>query len=169
MSTSTLFNNFNSGIEQSLIEDLIIESIKIYGIDVYYLPLTIESKDLIFREETQADFNSAFPIEMYIKNTDRFEGEGDFLSKFGLEIRDKTTFTVAIERIKHMRSTTGQSVVSGFRPKEGDLIWFPLPKKLFKISFVEHEAIFYQLGKLQTYDLTCELLEYNNISDPTSL
>jgi len=159
MATNFFFNNFQSSMEQNLIEDLVVESIKIYGIDLYYLPKRVVNRDTIFREEELATYNAAHPVEMYIKNVDGFEGEGDFISKFGLEIRDRVTFTVS-------RRSFAQEILINeaqmVRPLEGDLIWFPLTRKMYKIQFVEHEAIFYQLGSLQTWDLTCELFEFNN-------
>lgn len=166
MSTSFYFNNFQSSMEQNLIEDLVVESIKIYGIDLYYLPKRVVNRDTIFREEELATFNTAHPVEMYIKNVDGMEGEGDFMSKFGLEIRDRITFTVS------RRSFANEILINEaelVRPREGDLIWFPLTRKLYKIMFVEHEAIFYQLGSLQTWDMTCELFEYNNETFDTGI
>lgn len=129
-----------------------------YGHDLYYLPRTRVEDDLIYGEESYSEFKSHHFIEMYIKNVEGFAGQGDFLSKFNLEIRDQVTFTVA-------RRTFNNEVgayTSFVRPREGDLIYFPLNNKLFEIKFVEHEAIFYQLGSLQTFDITCELFEYNN-------
>lgn len=166
MATNFFFNNFQSSMEQNLIEDLVVESIKIYGIDLYYLPKRVVNRDTVFREEELATFNIAHPVEMYIKNVDGFEGEGDFMSKFGLEIRDRITFTVS------RRSFASEVLINEadlVRPREGDLIWFPLNRKMYKIQFVEHEAIFYQLGSLQTWDMTCELFEYNNETFETGI
>ena len=154
MPTSFYFNNFNSSQEQNLIEDLVIESIRIYGHDVFYCPRTITTEETIFQEDQLATFNNAYSIEMYIKNVEGFEGEGDFLSKFGLQIRDRITFSVA-------RRTFTEEVAGGVRPKEGDMIFFPLTSKGYVIRFVEHEAIFYQMGALQIFDIVCELFEYN--------
>jgi len=166
MATNFYFNNFQSSMEQNLIEDLVVESIKIHGIELYYLPKRLVNRDTIFREEELATYNTAHPIEMYIKNVDGMEGEGDFMSKFGLEIRDRITFTVS-------RRSFAQEVLINeaelVRPREGDLIWFPLTRKIYKIMFVEHEAIFYQLGSLQTWDITCELFEYNNETFDTGI
>lgn len=158
MATSFFFNNFGASQEQLLIESLVVESIKIYGHDLYYLPRTLVSTDAVYGEESYSKFDSQYYVEMYIKNVEGFAGQGDFLSKFNLEIRDQVTFTVA-------RRTFADEVGASttfVRPREGDLIYFPLNKKLFEIKFVEHEAIFYQLGALQTFDLVCELFEYNN-------
>ncbi len=154
MSTNFYFNNFQNSQEQNLIEDLVIESIKIYGHEVWYCPRTIDNEEKIFKEDELASFNNAYSIEMYIKNVEGFEGEGDFLSKFGLQIRDRITFTVA-------RRTFADEVTGGTRPKEGDMIFFPLTSKGYVVRFVEHEAIFYQMGSLQTFDIVCELFEFN--------
>lgn len=154
MPTNFYFNNFQSSQEQNLIEDLVIESIKIYGMEVWYCPRTIVNEETIFNEDELASFNNAYSIEMYIKNVEGFEGEGDFLSKFGLQIRDRITFTVS-------RRSFTEEVTGLTRPREGDMIFFPLNSKGFVVRFVEHEAIFYQMGALQTYDIVCELFEFN--------
>jgi len=158
MATNFFFNNFGSSDEQGLIEDLVIESIKIFGHDVYYLPREQVNFDQIFGEDTVNQFKHAYLLEMYIRNVEGFEGEGDLLSRFGLEIRDQITFTVAQRTFFNEIGEYETQV----RPNEGDLIYFPLNNKIFEIKFVEHEAIFYQMGKLQTYDLKCELFEYSS-------
>ena len=158
MATNYFFNNTSSAAEQKLIEDLVIESIKVYGIDMYYLPRTILNRNQVFREQDSASYNTSYQVEMYLKSFDKFGGDGKFLSKFGLEIRDEVIFTVAFRTFTNEVTTlNGQS-----RPNEGDLIFLPLNKKVFQIKFVDHEAIFYQMGSLQMYDLTCELFEYSN-------
>jgi hypothetical protein len=158
VATNFFFNNFGSSDEQGLVEDLVIESIKIYGHDVYYLPRTEVNFDQIFGEDTVNQFKRAYNIEMYIRNVEGFEGEGDLMSRFGLEIRDQVTFTVA----QRVFSNELGDYEAQVRPLEGDLIYFPLNNKIFEVKFVEHEAIFYQMGKLQTYDLKCELFEYSS-------
>ena len=158
MATSFYFNNFGASQEQLLIENLVVESIKIYGHDVYYLPRTRIATDNILAEDSFSRFDSQYFVEMYIKNVEGFAGQGDFLSKFNLEIRDQVTFTVA----RRTFSEEVGALTSFVRPREGDLLYMPLNNKLFEIRFVEHEAIFYQLGALQTFDLTCELFEYSN-------
>ena len=165
--TNLYFNNYSHQNQQWLIEDLVIESIKIYGIEVQYMPRTLVAEDTIWGEDTLSKFEDAYPLEMYIKNVDGFEGEGDFLSKFGLEIRDEMTLTVAqrrfSEEISLADSTTPTDATDGIgRPSEGDLIYFPLNGKIYEVKFVEHESIFYQMGSLQTYDLRCELFEYSH-------
>jgi len=155
MATSVFFNNFNSVAEQNLIEDLIIESIKIYGIDVYYIPRTTNNRDAVFREGSTYSYNSSYLIEAYIRNVDGFTGDGEFLSKFGLQVRDQIVFTMAQRTFKAEVGNYNAEV----RPYEGDLIWFPLTKTVFQIKNADVKPIFYQLGALQTYDLTCELYE----------
>ena len=125
---------------------------------MYYLPRTRVGDDIVYGEETYSRFDSSYLVELYIKNVEGFGGQGDFLSKFNLEIRDQVTLTIS--RRTFFDEIGSQT--SFERPREGDLIYFPLNKKLFEIKFVEHEAIFYQLGSLQTFDLTCELFEYSN-------
>lgn len=144
-------------MEQELIEDLVIESIRIYGVDTWYMPRTIGAKDELLNEDDLPIFDDAWLVEMYIKNVDGFEGEGDFLSKFGLQIRDSMTLTVAIRTFDAEVGAHSEQV----RPNEGDIIYFPLNQKFFKVMHVEHESIFYQMGSLQTYDLRCELFEFS--------
>lgn len=157
MATSVYFNNFESSMEQYLIEDLVIESIKIHGHDIYYITRTTGAVDDILNEDDLSEYKRADFIDMYIKNFDGFEGEGDFLSKFGLEIRDEMTLTIARRTFElDVATYTGND-----RPLEGDLIYFPLNKKMFEVKFVEHEPVFYQMGALQMYDLRCEMFEYS--------
>ncbi len=158
MTTNAFFNNFSSVAEQSLVEDLIIESIQMYGMNVYYLPKTLVGYDKVYGEDDVMEFNTAIPIEMYIKNIDAFGGDGSFLSKFNIEIRDQLTLTISKKRF---------GIVVGdpediLRPNEGDLIYFPLNNKMFRIQYADEKAIFYQFGTLQTFDLTTELYEYSN-------
>jgi len=164
--TNLYFNNFAFTQEQNLIENLIIESIKIYGIDVMYMPRKMVKEDTLFGEDILSKFETAYQIEMYIKSVDGFQGEGDFLSKFGLEIQDELVLTVSQRRFGeeiNKLDTTPTNELEGIgRPSEGDLIYFPLNGKIFEVKFVEHESIFYQMGSLQTYDLSLALFTYNN-------
>jgi hypothetical protein len=203
MAVNKYFNNFAYKREQDLVEDLTIESIKMYGQDMKYIPRTVVKRDDLYGEDTLSKFTTAADVEMYIKNTEGFEGEGDFLSKFGLEIRDSVTFTVARKRFDQIRTeklltevgynyaqesadldvpskrflanttptldniqleegTANNYSISSSRPLEGDLVFFPMVDKLFEIKFVEHESVFYQTGRLQTYDLRCELFDYSS-------
>lgn len=157
MAKNYYFENFEASMEQSLIDDLVVESIKIYGMEVWYIPRTLVSKDELLNEDDLSAFNSAYSVEMYVKSVDGFEGEGDFLSKFGLQIRDSVTMTIAQTTYNNEVGRYNETI----RPLEGDLIYLPLNKKIFQIQFVEHEAIFYQMGSLQTYDLKAELFEYS--------
>lgn len=145
--------------EQKIIEDLTAESIKIHGHDFVYMPRTLVKEDELFGEDVQSKFNDGVDIEMYISNVDGFEGDGDFISKFGLEIRDSVTLVVSKKRfLQEIGSLEDYSITN---PREGDLIYFPLTKGLFEIKFVEHENPFYQLNKLYTYSLSCELFQYS--------
>ena len=197
MATNKYFKPYSYGREQDTAEDLIIESIKIYGLEVKYLPRTIINQDFLLGEDPLGKFNSAIDIEVYVKNIQGFEGEGDFLSKFNLEIRDQITFTMARKRFTQITSekltdevgfnyqvetantgawsasdsyvletgsANGYSITTS-RPMEGDLIFFPLNNKLYEIKFVEHENIFYQHGKLYTYDIQCELYDRDSRLD----
>ena len=153
MALNNYFQTHTHVNEQNLFEDLIVEAVQVFGHEVSYLPRTLNNVDNIFGEDPTSTFESAYPVEMYIKNTDGFEGEGAFVGRFGLEIREQITFTIARRTWKGL----GLSV----RPLEGDLIWFPTASKMFEIQFVEHQAIFYQLGKLPVFDLSCEFFEYS--------
>lgn len=159
MATKHWFRQNDSLPEQRLIEDLIVEAIQIYGIDILYIRRKTLNRDNIIVDEKMGSFDAAFPCEVYIKSNEGFEGEGDFLSKFGLEIRDRMILTVARRSFKQNVTDKSSKTI---RPFEGDLIYFPLNKKLFEIKFVEHEPVFYQMGSLQAFDITCELYEYNN-------
>jgi hypothetical protein len=146
VATNFYFNNFPANqitSEQLLVEDLVIESLGINGMDVYYLPRTSgDSVDLLYGEDTLKQYTSAYPIEMYMENVTGMEGEGDFMSKFGLEIRDEVTLLVSRRRFG--------STVNQLRPLEGDLIYIPLVQNFFEITFVENEndqAMFYTLGR----------------------
>jgi len=123
-----------------------------------YVPRNPVSIDVVYGEDPLREYLHAVPVEMYIKNIEGFAGEGDFLSKFNIQIRDQITFSIA-RRVFADEVGVLETIT---RPREGDLVYLPLNKKLFEIKFVEHEAIFYQLGALQMWDLKCELFEYNN-------
>lgn len=159
MATNPYFSNYDYFNEQQLIDDLVIESIAIYGVDTYYVTRTLTSVDQILNEDRLSIFDAAYNMEVYVKSVDGFQGEGDFLSKFGLQIRDQATFTLAYRTFERFATRLDSNLI---RPKEGDLIYMPMNKKFFKIMFVEHESVFYQSGSLQVYDLKCELFEYSN-------
>ena len=167
MATNQYFNHHGTNTpENRLIENLMIESIQTYGIDVYYLPRTLNNEDTLLGEDASASYDSAHTIEMYIKTVDGFEGSGDFISKWGLQIKDQITFTVAKRRWQELGlSTDGRAKI----PHEGDLIYFPITKALFQILFIEDEAIFYQTGQLQSYDMLCEMFTYSDQSFDTGI
>ena len=156
MSVNPYFKKYSG--DASIVEDLTIETIKAAGHDFVYIPRTLVDVDELFGEDYSSKFDDGYELEMYIQNVDGFEGEGDILSKFGLEIRDRMTLVVSKRRFE---STVGTYENKITRPREGDLIYFPLSKTLFEINFVEHENPFYQLGKLYTYVLECEVFTYS--------
>ena len=159
MATNMYFSQ-GSRSEQQLYEEIIIESLKIYGQDIYYLPRDIVNKDNILNEDASSRFNSSYKIEMYIENIEGFDGEGDLFTKFGVEIRDQATFIVAKKRWEQTVARYDNEI-QGVRPFEGDLLYIPFSKKLFQIMHVEHEQPFYQLKDLPTYKLRCELFEFS--------
>lgn len=124
---------------------------------MYYVPRTLNNKDKIYGEDDVSTYDSATLVEFYIKNVEGFGGDGNFMSKFGLEIRDQVTFVIA-KRVFEEEVDQNSALI---RPREGDLIFFPLNKKLFQIKYVDNKPIYYPLGALQTYELTCELFEYS--------
>lgn len=165
MPTNFYFQSGNTSgttAEQRLIEDLIIESLKIYGHDVYYLPRTLVAEDTIFDEDTLSQFTQAYPLEMYLENVNGYEGDGDLFSKFGIEVRDQATFVLARRRWEQMVDTSGGVFQLDTRPAEGDLLYFEKTKSLFEIRKVEFQDPFYQAGKLYVFKLVCELFEYSS-------
>ena len=198
MATNKYFRNYSYGREQRVEDDLTVEAIKIYGVDVQYMPRTIFNEIEEFGEDPLSHFTLAVPIEVYVNNLENFQGEGDFLSKFNLEIRDQITLTMARRRWDQIRteklidevgniyltetnpatyssntdnylletgSANGYSISSS-RPLEGDLIYIPFINNgngaIYEVKFVEHERVFYQHGKLYTYEMTCELFRYSS-------
>lgn len=139
--------------EQDLIHQLTAESIQITGIEVVYLPRTLQNEDTIFGEDVISSFENNFPIEMYLDSIESFGGEGDLLQKFGMVVKDEVNLTVATRRFEEETDMP--------KPLEGDLIYFPLSGGLFEIKFVEDEQPFYPLGTLPMYKLRCELFDYS--------
>jgi hypothetical protein len=158
VATNKYFNLYNRSSEQNLIEDLYIEAVKIHGIDITYLPRTKQKHDLIFGEDVLSKFDDWYEIEIYIKNVDGFEGESEVFKKFGYDIKDQVTFNISKRRWNRV---VGNEAI---RPKEGDLIYFNMAESnvLFEIKFVQHEAIFYQLGQIYMYELICEKFTYSH-------
>jgi len=148
--------------EQRLLEDLIIESMKIYGHDVYYLPRTIANKDPILGEDPLSFFAQAYPLEMYLENTEGFEGQGELLTKFGFEFRSNATFVVARRRWEESVGRNADNLQLPERPAEGDLLFFPKTKTFFQIDYVDFLNPFYQLGKIYTYRMSCQVFEFSS-------
>ena len=151
MATNIYFQN--SIPDQNLLNEINREVIQQAGIDVMYIPRTIVKEDLVMNEDVLSQFNTAYEIEMYVKSSDNFGGPDDAISRFGLDISDELILVVHAESFKFATNNT--------TPLEGDLIYFPLVKKLFEIKFVEHENPFYQLGKLFVFKMSCDLFEYS--------
>ena len=159
MTTISPYFTQGTSNEQYLIEDLIIESLRIYGKEFFYIPRTLVSKDDILGEDRLSKFTNLFPIEMYIENVDAFDGQGSFIQKFGLMMEQSATLVVAKRRWEQMIGRYNVTTLPN-RPNEGDLIYFPMTKGLFEIKFVKHQDPFYQLGKLYVYKLQVELFQY---------
>lgn len=158
MPTSPFFSNYENFNEQQLLHDLVNEAIKIHGVDMYYLPRRLKHLDAIYLEDSVSLFDTAYPIEIYVKDPYNFQGQLDLMSKFGLEIRDTVTFTIG-------KQTFDNDIVTNedfTRPREGDLIYFTPNKKLFEIKFVENKPLLYQFGTLPMYDVSVELYEYSS-------
>jgi hypothetical protein len=156
MAVSTYFQQTDFRPEQELLNDLVEETIQIHGIDVSYMPRTLITTDNLYSEDVASKFTKAYVVEMFVESVDGFGGEGDIIGQFGIEIRDQLMLVVSQRRWDDL------DIPERIRPFEGDLIYFPLNDKLFEIRFVEHEKIFYQLGNLPLYGLTCELFEYSH-------
>ena len=137
---------------------MIIEAIRIYGLDMMYIPRVLTNYDDLLGEDASSEYNQAIMVELYIKSIDGFTGDGNFMSKFGLQIRDQVVFSIA-QRVFNQEVGI---VTNQVRPNEGDLIYFPLNRKCFQIKYVNKQEMFYQFGALQTWELTCELFEYSN-------
>ena len=158
---SNLLKANGSAQEQKFMENLVVESIEIYGQDIYYVPRTLVNRDTVFGEDSDSQFDSARAIRAYVNNVEGWEGQGELLSKFGVRVEDKTTFIFSREKFKEKVDDLEVLNVEG-RPNEGDLIWFPTTKHLFQIQFVEAEKPFYQLGKGYVWECQCELFEYSD-------
>ena len=146
--------------EQNLYEDLMIEQLKIYGQDVFYIPRTLVKEDELFGEDTLSKFGDAYLIEMYFENIDGFEGEKEIMSKFGLQMNEDVTFVVSRRRFEQLVSHDSNLIVKT-RPNEGDLVYFPKVSKIFEISFVDKDDPFYQVHNLPAFKLKCKTFEYS--------
>ena len=159
MPTNVYFDTGTTS-EQRLYEDLIIEQLKIYGQDVYYLPRKIANKDTIFGEDPASSFDDSYIIEMYVDNVDGYMGEQEIIKKFGLELRDDIVFTLS--KLRWETLIKNNSDLTADRPQEGDLVYFPTTNAFFEIQFVEHEQPFYQQSALPVYKLSCTRFEYSS-------
>ena len=151
--------------EQRLVQDLINEHLKIYGIEVRYIPRKFVRKQTILREVQSSVFDDNFLLEAYVNTYDGYGGQGDIMTKFGVSLRDELTITISKERFEDFISpflAADDDYTLSSRPREGDIIFFPLGQRLFEVKFVEHEQPFYQLGKNYVYQLKCELFEYED-------
>ena len=147
--------------EQHLYEDLMIEQLKIYGQDVFYIPRTLVKEDTLFGEDTLSKFGDAYLIEMYFENVEGYEGEKEIMSKFGLQMQEDVTFVVARRRFEQLVSHDSNLIVKT-RPNEGDLVYFPKVKKIFEITLVDHDDPFYQVHNLPAFKLKCKTFEYSS-------
>ena len=164
MALNKYFSNtkkYGINSERDLYDDLIIESMQIHGVDVHYIPRKIVKQDFILNEDLISRFDDAFVIEMYVDSTESFEGDGELMQRFGLEIRDQVTLTVSSRRWNQLIGRHGYDENST-RPKEGDLIHLPMSDGLFEIKFVDDKKPFFQLGQQPTFKLVCELFEYES-------
>ena len=158
--------------EQRLIQSLINEQLKIYGVEVTFIPRKFVNQSTIIEEVTASKFDDNFLIEAYVENYDGYAGAGDVLTKFGMSLRDEVTLTISKERFEEFIAPfmdSGDDFELSSRPREGDLVFFPLGQRLFEIKFVEHEEPFYQLGSNYVYKLKCELFEYEDEVIDTSI
>ena len=180
MALNPFFLNGSSG-EQNLVQDLINEQLRMYGLDVYYIPRKMLQTDNILNEVQSSKFDDNFIIEAYINSYEGYAGQGDIMTKFGVSLKDEVSLIITKERFEEFISPIMESIYEALqanneaddtvisRPREGDLIYFPLGQRLFEIKFVEHEKPFYQLGKLYVYELQCELFEYEDEIFDTSI
>jgi len=180
---SQYFNNIGAKNEQRLIEDLIVESIKICGMKVYYVPRNFVNFDSLFGEDTMSSFTKTFPIEMYFDQPEGFQGDRDILSKFGLEMRDQTSFIVARRRFtqavrydgyntmpqtqfvpnsNYINERQTQYTANEARPMEGDLIYLPVTNDIFEITFADHESSFHQLGQVYVWRISVKKFTYSS-------
>ena len=153
--------------EQRLVQELINEQLRIYGVEVIYIPRKFVRRETIFREVSSSKFDDNFALEAYVNNYDGYSGQGDILTKFGMSLKDDLSLIISKERYEDfiapfLETENDEEIVLSSRPREGDLVYFPLGQRLFEVKFVEHEQPFYQLGKLYVYELKCELFEYED-------
>ena len=164
--------------EQRLVQDLVNEHLQFHGVEVTYIPRKYVNRKTIIEEVQTSQFDDNFAIEAYVNNFDGYSGAGDILTKFGVSVRDELMLTISKERFEDFIApfmagqddgTDSSELPTPTRPREGDLVYFPLGQRLFEVKFVEHEDPFYQLGKNYVFQLKCELFEYENEVIDTSI
>ena len=160
MPTNVYFNTGTTA-EQRLYENLIIEQLSVFGQDVYYLPRKLVNEDTLFGEDASSSFNDAYIIEMYLDNIEGYEGQKEMMTRFGLDMQDEATWVVSKRRFEQLISLD-QNLIVSTRPNEGDLIYYAKSKKLFEISFVDHDDPFYQLANLPVFKLRCRTFDYSH-------
>ena len=163
-----------SSNEQRLVQELINEQLTIYGVEVIYIPRKFVNRKTVIEEVTASKFDDNFAIEAYVNNFEGYSGQGDILTKFGVSLKDELAITISKERYEDfiapfLEVENREELILSSRPKEGDLVYFPLGQRLFEVKFVEHETNFYQLGKNYVYELNCELFEYEDEVINTSI
>lgn len=168
MVVNPYFNYNNTRSEQNLTEELIIEMIQIYGLDVYYVPRTIALLNRLLLEDISTKFEYAIPIEAYVKSSEGYDGEYEIISRFGIQQEKRITLMISQKRWDEEYNITKANISNNksyefdqVRPMEGDLIYVPMLKKIFQIEMVRHETVFYDLGSLYTYDLQCEVFDFS--------
>ena len=168
MPTNVFFNHAVS-TEQHLYEDLVVDSLRFYGHDVFYLPREVVEEDTILTEDVQSKVCDAYSVEMYLENpAGGFEGEGDLMSKFGVQIAEEATFVLSLRTWERFISLDS-NLATSLRPNEGDLIYFPLSGSMFEIRYVEDQNPFFQIGKLFVFKLNCTLFEYSGEDFDTNI
>lgn len=158
MASNPYFVNYYANNEQTLVEDLVVESLRMYSHDVIYIPRNGVNRDHIFNEFEYSTFSNTYNIEVYVKNVQSFGGDGQFLGRFSLEVRDQITLTMAVRSFNEFIAPSTQTV----RPLEGDVIFVPFLAAAYEIRFVENAGIFFQMGQVQCWDITVEVFEYSN-------
>lgn len=161
MPTRNLYFSHGTRSERWLYEDLMIEQLRVFGQEVTYLPRTIVARDTILGEDALSKFEEAYSIEMYVQNVSGFEGDQDVIGKFGLEVRDDITLVCSKRRFDLLVDQKSNTLAQD-RPKEGDVIYMPVFKKMFEIQFVEDEDPYYQIADIPLYKLKCTTFEYSH-------
>ena len=164
MALNPYFTQGTTG-EQNLVQDLINEQLKMYGVDIFYLPRKYLTTNSVIREVVQSKFDVAYPLEAYVDNYDEYSGGGNLLSKFGIQSQDEVRLIISRERFENYITPLIQNqddIKLSTRPKSGDLIWFPLDDRVYEIKDIEYAKPYYQLQDLYVYELYCELFRYED-------